>query len=190
MSLPKDTLGRPLRDLRISVIDRCNLRCGYCMPAKIFGPDYPFLPASDLLDFDEIARLSRLFAQCGVKKIRLTGGEPLLRPGLPDLVRSLAAIEGVEDLALTTNGLMLSDLAIPLREAGLRRITVSLDAISRDIALRVNGRADSADRTMEGIVAAQNAGLGVKVNSVVQRGLNEQDVLPLARRFRGTGVTL
>jgi len=160
------------------------------MPATIFGPDYPFLPDGDMLDFEEISRLCRLFVECGVEKIRLTGGEPLLRPRLPDLVAKLAAIDGVKDLALTTNGLRLNEWVVPLREAGLRRVTVSLDALSKDVAKRLNGRADSVERTLTGIAAAQDAGLGIKVNTVVQRGLNEGEILPLARKFKGTSVTL
>ena len=160
------------------------------MPAKVFGPNYPFLPNGDMLDFKEITRLCRLFADCGVQKIRLTGGEPLLRPDLPDLVANLAEINGVEDLALTTNGLRLKDWAIPLRDAGLSRVTVSLDALSKNIAARLNGRADSVERTLAGIAASQEAGLEIKVNTVVQRNLNEEEILPLARNFKGTGVIL
>ncbi|MFP6900979.1 MAG: GTP 3',8-cyclase MoaA [Opitutales bacterium] len=190
MSFPRDALNRPLKDLRVSVTDRCNLRCGYCMPADVFGHDYPFLNEVDILDFKEIARLCRLFVQCGVKKIRITGGEPLLRSHLPNLIDSLANIDGVEDLALTTNGLRLKEMALPLKNAGLGRVTVSLDALSGKIAKQLNGRADSAERTLSGIMAAQDAGLSVKVNAVIQKGLNEGEILPLAKRFKGTGVTL
>ena len=190
MTYPRDTLNRPLRDLRISVTDRCNLRCGYCMPAEIFGPDYLFLPKDETLDFDEISRLGQLFVQCGVQKFRLTGGEPLLREGLPDLVGMLAKIEGLQDLALTTNGLRLGKMAIPLRDAGLRRVTVSLDALSGETAMQLNGGSESTSKTLAGIEAAQDAGLAVKINAVIMRGINEQEILPLAKRFRGSGVTL
>ncbi len=160
------------------------------MPAEVFGPDYSFLPDGDMLDFEEITRLCRLFAQSGVEKIRLTGGEPLLRPRLPELVTMLAEIGGVEDLTLTTNGLRLSDYANALRESGLQRVTISLNTLSKDIAKRLNGRGDSVERTLAGIAAAQDAGLGIKVNTVIRRGLNEREILPLAQRFRGTGITL
>ncbi|MBG30666.1 MAG: GTP 3',8-cyclase MoaA [Opitutae bacterium] len=188
MTFPKDNLNRPLRDLRISVTDRCNLRCEYCMPAEIFGPDYPFLPKGDILAFGEISRLANLFVKCGVEKIRLTGGEPLLRDRLPDLVSELAKIDGLHDLALTTNGLRLEAFAIPLRDAGLQRVTVSLDALSRETAKRLNGSFESTNHTLNGIAAAKEAGLEVKINTVIKRGVNEHEILPLANRFRGSGT--
>ena len=160
------------------------------MPAEIFGPDYLFLPKGETLDFDEISRLGQLFVQCGVQKFRLTGGEPLLRDGLPDLVGMLAKIEGLRDLALTTNGLLLGKMAIPLRDAGLRRVTVSLDALSGETAMQLNGGSESTSKTLAGIEVAQDAGLAVKINAVIMRGINEQEILPLAKRFRGSGVTL
>lgn len=160
------------------------------MPAKVFGSDYAFLPASETLYFDEITRLCHLFVRCGVKKLRITGGEPLLRNGLTDLVGKLAQIEGVEDLALTTNGVRLKEWALPLREAGLDRVTVSLDTLSKVVAKQLNGRADSVTRTLAGIEAARDAGLGVKVNAVIQRDWNNDEILPLAKRFKGSGITL
>ena len=185
-----DTLRRPLRDLRISVTDRCNFRCVYCMPKEVFGRDYPFLPRSELLTFEEIERLSRIFVSQGVQKIRLTGGEPLLRRDLETLVGMLARIPGL-DLTLTTNGALLPQKAQALARAGLERITVSLDSLDDTTFRRMNDVDFPVDRVLAGIEAAQAAGLHpVKVNVVVKRGLNEDDVLPLARAFRGTGVVL
>ncbi|MBB6098581.1 cyclic pyranopterin phosphate synthase [Deinobacterium chartae] len=186
MSSLSDALGRPLRDLRISVTDRCNLRCTYCMPREVFGPDYAFLPREELLTFEEIERLSALFAQLGVRKLRLTGGEPLLRRDLPELVARLARIRGIEDIALTTNGLLLPRYARALRAAGLKRVTVSLDSLDPDTFGRMNGMGVTPERVLEGIAAAAEAGLKVKVNTVVQRGLNDAHLLDLARRFRDT----
>lgn len=187
MSLPRDILNRPIRDLRVSVTDRCNLRCGYCMPAEVFGVNYPFLSERVILRFDEIERLCRLFARCGAIKLRLTGGEPLLRPKLEKLVGRLAKIDGLLDLALTTNGLRLREYASSLRKAGLARVTVSVDALSDGLARKLNGGGASIEKVLDGIAAAQEAGLGVKVNSVIQRGLNDEEILPLARKFRGGG---
>jgi cyclic pyranopterin phosphate synthase len=185
---PHDALGRPLRDLRISVTDRCNFRCGYCMPAELFGERYEFLPRAELLTFEEIERLARLFVDLGVRKLRLTGGEPLLRAALPRLVARLAALPGVEDLALTTNGVLLPRLARPLAEAGLRRVTVSLDSDDEEAFLAMNGGKLSVARVLEGIEAAEGAGLApLKINCVVRRGLNDHTIVALARRFRGTG---
>lgn len=189
-SKPVDTLGRPLRDLRISVTDRCNLRCTYCMPAEVFGPDYAFLKNEDLLSFDEIARLAGLFTLMGVRKFRLTGGEPLLRKDVYRLVKMLDKIPGIEDIALTTNGLMLHHQASQLKAAGLRRVTVSLDAMDDAVFKRINGRGKSVARVLIGIDAAVEAGLPVKVNMVVQKGTNEQEILPMARYFRERGQTL
>jgi cyclic pyranopterin phosphate synthase len=186
-----DARGRPLRDLRISVMDRCNFRCPYCMPREAFGDGYRFLPAADRLSFEEIVRLARLFAAEGVRKIRLTGGEPLLRSGLPDLVGELSAIDGIEDLALTTNGVLLAQHAAELAAQGLTRVTVSLDSIVPETFRRMSGGFDGLDRVLDGIRAAREAGLApVKVNAVVQRGVNDGEVLDLARHFRGTGVTI
>jgi cyclic pyranopterin phosphate synthase len=187
-----DRLGRPLRDLRISVTDRCNFRCRYCMPREVFGADHPFLPADRVLTLDEIERVSRAFVlHLGARKLRLTGGEPLLRRGLPDLVARLAAIDGVEDLALTTNGALLAAHAPALKAAGLRRVTVSLDALDDDRFRRITDAGLPVARVLAGIEAAQAAGLGpVKVNAVIQRGVNEDQIGPLVRHFRGSGCVV
>ncbi len=183
-----DARGRALRDLRISVTDRCNFRCPYCMPAEIFGERYRFLPKPEILTFEEIERLARLFVGLGARKLRVTGGEPLVRAELPALVARLAAIPGVEDLALTTNGFLLAGAARALADAGLRRVTVSLDSLEPEAFRRLSGSPYGPERVLEGIAAAEDAGLGpLKINCVVQRGENEDDVVELARRFRGTG---
>jgi cyclic pyranopterin phosphate synthase len=189
--LPRDTLGRPLHDLRISVTDRCNFRCVYCMPRAVFGPDHAFLPREELLSFEEIARLVRLFVGLGVRKVRLTGGEPLVRRELPTLVGSLAAVEGVEDLTLTTNGVLLPQHAVALKQAGLDRVTVSLDAEDDETFTRMNDARVPVSSVLKGLSAAEAAGLGpIKLNMVVKRGWNEHAILPMARRFRGTGRIL
>jgi cyclic pyranopterin phosphate synthase len=183
-----DMLGRLLRDVRISVTDRCNFRCPYCMPAEVYGERYRFLPKPEILTFEEIARLARIFVGLGARKLRLTGGEPLLRADLPALVAMLAAIPGVEDLALTTNGHLLPRLAEPLARAGLRRVTVSIDSHDEAVFRRMSGGFSSPARVLEGIAAAERAGLApIKINCVVERGANEHTVVDLARRFRGTG---
>jgi cyclic pyranopterin phosphate synthase len=185
-----DTLGRPVRDLRVSVTDRCNFRCVYCMPKEVFGRDYPFLPRAELLTFEEIERLARVFARLGVEKIRITGGEPLVRRDLETLVGLLARIDGL-DLTLTTNGSLLARKADALKDAGLSRITVSLDSLDDEVFRAMNDVDFPVTRVLEGIDAALAAGLApVKVNVVVKRGLNEDSVLPMARHFRGTGVVL
>jgi cyclic pyranopterin phosphate synthase len=184
-----DSRGRPLRDLRISVMDRCNFRCPYCMPRETFHENYRFLPAADRLSFEEILRLTRLFVAAGVRKVRLTGGEPLLRSGLADLVGELSAIGGVEDLALTTNGMLLAQHAAKLKANGLRRVTVSLDSLDPAIFRQASGGFDGVERVLDGIEAAREAKLTpIKVNTVVQRGLSDDGVLDLLERFRGTGV--
>ena len=186
--MSQDSLGRPLHDLRISVTDRCNFRCPYCMPAEIYGESYRFMPRPELLTFEEIERLARIFVELGVEKIRITGGEPLLRHGLPDLVAALAAIPGLADLTLTTNGYLLAQQAEPLARAGLRRITVSLDSHDEAVFRRMSGRDFGPARVLEGIAAASAAGLSpIKINCVVQRGVNDHQITDLARRFRGTG---
>lgn len=182
-----DQWNRPLRDLRISVTDRCNLRCRYCMPPEVFGTDYPFLAREELLDFEEIVRLVRIFAKLGVRKLRVTGGEPLLRPNLPELIRRLLGIAGIEDLALTTNGILVPQHAQALRDAGLKRITISLDSLDEARFAQMNGRGISVKAVLNGIEAAAQAGLRVKINTVVQKGVNEADILPLATYFRGSG---
>jgi cyclic pyranopterin phosphate synthase len=192
---PTDTLGRALRDLRISVTDRCNFRCTYCMPKEIFGKDYAFLPRDQVLRFEEIARISRIFVSLGVTKLRITGGEPLVRRDLPSLVAMLAAIRrpdgGDIDLTLTTNGSALRGLARELAEAGLRRVTVSLDSLDDAVFGAMNGTEFPVARVLDGIDAAREAGLGpIKVNMVVRRGINEASVVPMATWARETGVIL
>ncbi len=187
----RDRLGRRLHDLRISVTDRCNFRCVYCMPAEIFGADFAFVPRAELLSYEESARLARIFVSLGVEKVRITGGEPLVRRDLPDFVAMLAAIPGVRDLTLTTNGAALRRLAQPLADAGLRRITVSLDSLDPEVFARMNGIGFPVSRVLEGIDAARDAGLEpIKVNTVVRRGLNDASVLPLARWARAEGLTI
>jgi cyclic pyranopterin phosphate synthase len=185
----RDTLSRPLRDLRISVTDRCNFRCVYCMPKEVFGRDYEFLPRAELLTFEEIERLARRFVTHGVQKIRLTGGEPLVRRDLDQLVAALARIPGL-DLTLTTNGSLLPAQAEALARAGLRRITVSLDSLDDAVFRAMNDVDFPVTRVLEGIDAGAAAGLPVKVNMVVRRGLNEDSVLPMARFFRERGHIL
>lgn len=187
----EDRRGRPLRDLRISVMDRCNFRCPYCMPEDQYHRDFQFLHADERLSFQEITRLARLFVARGVSKLRLTGGEPLLRPGLVDLVGELSLIEGVEDLALTTNGILLAQHAAALKGAGLDRVTVSLDALDEATFRRMSGGRGTPDRVLEGIDAAIEAGLApIKINTVVQRGINERGIYALLERFRHTGVVV
>ena len=190
-----DRLGRPLRDLRISVTDRCNFRCSYCMPKEIFDKDYAYLPHSALLSFEEITRVARLFAAHGVRKLRLTGGEPLLRKNIEILIEQLAALRTVDgeplDLTLTTNGSLLARKARALKDAGLQRVTVSLDGLDDAVFRRMNDVDFPVQDVLEGIAAAREAGLGpVKINMVVKRGTNEHEILPMARHFRGTGMVL
>ena len=185
---PLDQLGRPVRDLRISVTDRCNLRCTYCMPREIFGPDHAFLPRAELLTFEEITHIARTAAGLGVHKLRLTGGEPLLRRDLAELVAMLAAVPGVDDVAMTTNGVLLATHAAALAAAGLRRVTVSLDALDQPTFERMADTPVPVTRILSGIAAARDAGLGVKLNTVVQRGVNEHAILDLARWGRETGT--
>jgi len=187
----EDRRGRPLKDLRISVMDRCNFRCPYCMPEDQYHRDFQFLHSDERLSFTEISRVARLFVERGVTKLRLTGGEPLLRPGLVDLIGELSLIEGVEDLALTTNGILLAQHAAALKGAGLDRVTVSLDALDEATFRRMSGGRGTPERVLEGIDAAVEAGLEpVKVNTVVQRGINERGVYALLERFRHTGVVV
>ena len=185
-----DTLNRPLRDLRISVTDRCNFRCVYCMPKEIFGPDYQYLRREQILTFEEIARLARIFVEHGVRKIRLTGGEPLVRKDLHLLVQMLAEIPNL-DLTLTTNGALLVRQARALKEAGLRRVTVSLDSLDNDIFKAMNDVDFPVEKVLEGMDAAAKVGLEpIKVNMVVKRGMNESSILPMARFFREKGYIL
>ncbi len=183
-----DTLGRPIRDLRISVTDRCNFRCTYCMPKEIFGPDHAFLNREELLSYEEIERLARIFATFGVEKIRITGGEPLVRRDLPLLVEKLTAVDGLRDITLTTNSTLLRAQAQALRDAGLHRITVSLDSLDDDVFQSMNDVGAHVDAVLDGIAAAADVGLApIKINAVVQGGVNDHAMVDLARHFRGTG---
>ena len=187
---PLDKLSRPLRDLRVSVTDRCNFRCPYCMPAEIFGERYEFLPRNDLLTFEEITRIVLLSTQLGVKKVRLTGGEPLIRQDIVELVSMIANIGAIEDLAMTTNAYLLSGMAESLKKAGLQRITVSLDSIDDEVFRKMNGRGFGTAKVMDGIAAAKEAGLDpIKINAVVQKGINDDTLVELARWCRDNGYT-
>lgn len=185
----RDKFQRPLRDLRISVIDKCNFRCPYCMPAEIFGANYNFLHNDELLSNEELIRLARLFAQVGVNKLRITGGEPLIRPGLPELIHAWTEIAGIDDVAMTTNAFYLRQHAQALYEAGLHRLTISLDALDDETFLAMNGRKATVARVLDGLEAARKVGFAdIKVNCVVKRGVNEHAVVELADYFRGTAV--
>ncbi|PGA97554.1 GTP 3',8-cyclase MoaA [Bacillus toyonensis] len=183
-SVTLDKLHRPLKDLRISVTDRCNFRCRYCMPEEIFGPDYSFLSNDKILSFDEIERITRIFVSLGVRKLRITGGEPLLRRGLPELIERLNKIDGVEDIGLTTNGSLLKKFVPDLYKAGLSRVTVSLDSLEEERFFYLNGNRSKVQRVLEGIQAAAEVGMKVKINMVVQKGKNEQDILQMAQYFK------
>src|SRR6266849_6568563 len=186
-----DTLARPLRDLRISVTDRCQFRCTYCMPREVFGRDFAFLPREQLLTFEELTRLAQVFVGLGVRKLRLTGGEPLLRRDLEKLVSMLARIDGIGDIALTTNGALLAGKAQALAAAGLHRVTVSLDSLDDTVFMALNDAGFPVARVLDAIAAAADAGLApVKVNMVVRRGVNEQSILPMAAHFRHSGYVL
>ncbi|KAB8131794.1 GTP 3',8-cyclase MoaA [Gracilibacillus oryzae] len=185
-----DKFGRVLQDLRISVTDRCNFRCRYCMPREIFGKDFAFLPKDHLLSFEEIERLASAFLQLGVKKIRLTGGEPLLRKDIVTLVGKLAKLEGLEDIGLTTNGVLLGKMAAKLKEAGLKRVNISLDAIDDKTFMAINDSHVPTNTVIKSIQQAKEAGLIVKVNMVVKKGMNDHEVLPMAKFFKELGVTL
>lgn len=184
-----DTLGRPMRDLRISVMDRCNFRCPYCMPQHTFHDGYRFLKSAERLSFEEIVRVARLAAGLGVRKLRITGGEPLLRPNLVDLIGDLSTLRGIDDVALTTNGVLLGKYATELKAAGLARITVSLDSLDAEVFSRMSGGFGGVDDVLAGIEAAQRAGLApIKINVVVQRGVNDHTLPALLEHFRGSGV--
>ncbi|HDR4910558.1 GTP 3',8-cyclase MoaA [Bacillus cereus] len=183
-SVTLDKLQRPLKDLRISVTDRCNFRCRYCMPEEIFGPDYSFLSNDKILSFDEIERITRIFVSLGVRKLRITGGEPLLRRGLPKLIERLNKIDGVEDIGLTTNGSLLKKFAPDLYKAGLSRVTVSLDSLEEERFFYLNGNRSKVQRVLEGIQAVAEVGMKIKINMVVQKGKNEQDILQMAQYFK------
>ncbi|UYX54099.1 GTP 3',8-cyclase MoaA [Bacillus thuringiensis] len=183
-SVTLDKLDRPLKDLRISVTDRCNFRCRYCMPEEIFGRDYSFLSNDKILSFDEIERITRIFVSLGVRKLRITGGEPLLRKGLPELIQRLNEIEGVEDIGLTTNGSLLKKFAPDLYKAGLSRVTVSLDSLNEERFSYLNGNRSNVKTVLAGIQAAAEAGMKIKMNMVVQKGKNEQDIVQMAEYFK------
>ena len=186
-----DKLNRPIRDLRISVIDKCNFRCPHCMPAEIFGADYNFLSKDQLLSIDEIVRLAQLFVDLGVTKLRITGGEPLVRPDVVAIVERLAALSGVEDLALTTNGYYLSKYAQQLKDAGLHRLTVSLDSLDDEVFMKMNGRKSTVSHILEGIAAAEAVGFAaLKINCVVKKNVNDHTIVDLARHFKGSGHIL
>lgn len=185
-----DTLKRPLKDLRISVIDQCNFRCSYCMPKEIFGEEYAFLPKNELLSFQEIERVTAIFTSLGVEKIRLTGGEPLLRKDLHLLIESLYKINGIKDIALTTNGVYLPKYAKLLKEAGLNRVNVSLDALDDELFGNVNGKNVKVSAVLKGIEAAEQAGLLVKVNMVVKKDLNESQIMPMVKYFKERNINL
>ena len=187
-----DTLGRGVRDLRISVTDRCNFRCVYCMPKALFGSDHAFLPRKELLTFEEITRIASAFAQNGVRKLRITGGEPLVRKEIENLIHSLAGIDGIEDISLTTNGSLLTPAkAEALKQSGLSRVTISLDAINDVVFSKINDVKFPVSRVLEAVENAQAADLGpVKVNMVVAKGMNEEEILPMAKYFRNSGAIL
>lgn len=190
-TIPTDRLGRRIGDLRVSVTDRCNFRCPYCMPAEVYGEHYEFVPRAELLSFEEIERLVRIFVRGGVEKVRITGGEPLLRTQLPRLIERLAAIGGLRDLTLTTNGYLLAQHAQALAAAGLNRISVSLDAVDEETFGRMNGRNAQVAQVLAGVEAAAAAGLTpIKINSVIIRGLNDHTIVETARHFRGSGHIL
>ena len=177
-----------MRDLRISVTDRCNFRCPYCMPAEIYGEAYEFLPRAEILTFEELTRLVGIFAELGIVKLRITGGEPLLRNDLPKLTGMLAAVDGIEDLTLTTNGYLLGQFAQALKDAGLHRITISLDSLDDEVFKAMNGRGFTTQRVLEAIQTAADVGLSpIKINCVVQKGVNDHTIVDLARHFKGTG---
>ena len=188
-----DALARPLRDLRISVTDRCNLRCTYCMPREVFGKDFVFLPRAELLSFEEIERVARRFLQLGVHKLRLSGGEPLMRHGVEKLIEKLARLTCADgrpvEIAMTTNGVLLAKKAQTLKDAGLTRLTVSLDGLSEATFRRMSDSSAPVQSVLDGIAAAQAVGLApLKVNTVVKRGVNEHEIVPLVEHFRGSGV--
>lgn len=186
-----DKFGRPIRDLRISVTDKCNFRCRYCMPKEIFGDDFQFMRQDELLSFEEIERIAKIYAGMGVKKLRITGGEPLLRKDLHELIAVLNDIEGIEDIGLTTNGLLLKKHGQKLYDAGLRRLNISLDALDDELFGQINDRGIGTSRILEQIKYAQSIGFEIKVNMVVQRGLNEHEIVPMTRYFKELdGVTL
>ncbi|WP_434121982.1 GTP 3',8-cyclase MoaA [Salinicoccus roseus] len=185
-----DKFGRPIRDLRISVTDRCNFRCSYCMPKEIFGDDFEFMKKDELLSFEELERIAKIYASLGVKKLRITGGEPLLRKDLHELIARLNQIEGIEDIGMTTNGLLLKKHGKKLYDAGLRRLNISLDAMDDELFGQINDRGIGTSRIIKQIEYAISLGFEIKINMVVQKGLNEHEILPMARFFKTMPVTL
>ena len=187
----RDLLGRLLQDVRISVTDRCNFRCPYCMPAEIFGERYKFLPQSEILSFEEITRIARVFVRLGVTKIRVTGGEPLLRSNLPDLIAMMSNITGLEDLSLTTNGYLLPQMAHDLKQAGLNRVTISLDSLDDEVFGEMNGRGFGVAKILEAIDAAEKEGLTpIKINTVVKKGVNDHTLIDMIEHFKGSNQIL
>ncbi|MCE7792342.1 GTP 3',8-cyclase MoaA [Salipaludibacillus sp. CUR1] len=186
-----DKLGRPLRDLRISVTDRCNFRCRYCMPPEIFDKNFKFLPKKEILTFEEITRVSNILAErAGIKKLRITGGEPMMRHNVSSLISMLNNIDNINDIAMTTNGALLPGHTEELKQAGLNRVTISLDSLNDEKFRYINGRDISVSKVLDGIEAAEDAGLQVKINMVVKRGMNEEDILPMARHFKDSNIIL
>lgn len=190
VNILQDRLYRPMKDLRISVTDRCNFRCSYCMPKEIFGDDYVFLPREELLTFEEMERLAKIFESFGVRKIRLTGGEPLMRRNIDELVKKLLTLDNITDVGLTTNGVLLKQYGQKLKDAGLTRLNISLDALDENLFGNLNGRGIKSSFILENIQFAQNLGFEVKVNMVVQKNVNDQEIIPMAKYFKEQGITL
>ena len=190
VNILQDRLYRPMKDLRISVTDRCNFRCSYCMPKEIFGDDYVFLPREELLTFEEMERLAKIFESFGVRKIRLTGGEPLMRRNIDELVKKLLTLDNIKDVGLTTNGVLLKQYGQKLKDAGLTRLNISLDALDENLFGNLNGRGIKSSFILENIQFAQNLGFEVKVNMVVQKNDNDQEIIPMAKYFKEQGITL
>ena len=190
VNILRDQLNRPMRDLRISVTDRCNFRCTYCMPKEIFGDDYVFLPREELLTFEEMERLAKIFENFGVKKIRLTGGEPLMRRNIDELVKKLLLLDNIKDVGLTTNGVLLKQYGQKLRDAGLTRLNISLDALDENLFGNLNGRGIKPSFILENIQFVKELGFEIKVNMVVQKNLNDQEIIPMAKYFKEQGITL
>lgn len=190
VNILQDRLYRPMKDLRISVTDRCNFRCSYCMPKEIFGDDYVFLPRDELLTFEEMERLAKIFESFGVRKIRLTGGEPLMRRNIDELVKKLLTLNNIKDVGLTTNGVLLKQYGQKLKDAGLTRLNISLDALDENLFGNLNGRGIKSSFILENIQFAQNLGFEVKVNMVVQKNVNDQEIIPMAKYFKEQGITL
>lgn len=190
VNILQDRLYRPMKDLRISVTNRCNFRCSYCMPKEIFGDDYVFLPREELLTFEEMERLAKIFESFGVRKIRLTGGEPLMRRNIDELVKKLLTLDNIKDVGLTTNGVLLKQYGQKLKDAGLTRLNISLDALDENLFGNLNGRGIKSSFILENIQFAQNLGFEVKVNMVVQKNENDQEIIPMAKYFKEQGITL